>query len=288
MGDLAVRGAHRAGAVGLALLAELGLLACMPAEWGANAILHPSRRALAKGLALPHIDLEIRTEGIVLKGWLVRAQGERRGLIVYLHGIADNRESGVGFAERFVPKGYDVLLYDARAHGESGGENCTYGYFEKRDLLRALDAVGAREAVVFGSSLGAAVALQAAPLDARIRAVIAQSPFSDLGTIIRERAPWIATESEIQEAIGIAEARGRFKVSEVSPQKAALEIRVPVLLIHGDADRKTRPEHSLRIHAALRGPKTLLLVPGAGHDDVLQREEPWRAIEAFVAAAAGS
>jgi pimeloyl-ACP methyl ester carboxylesterase len=51
--------------------------------------------------------------------------------------------------------------------------------------------------VLLGSSLGAAVALQAAPLDPRIRGVIAEAPFSSLEAVVRDRAPWFATKREV-------------------------------------------------------------------------------------------
>jgi pimeloyl-ACP methyl ester carboxylesterase len=187
-------------------------------------------------------------------------------------------------AGRFVPQGWDVLAYDARAHGASGGDACTYGVLEKRDLMKALDAVSADRVVLFGCSLGAAVALQAAPLDARIRGVIAQSSFSSLDQIARDRAPWFATAGEITRALKLAGQRGHFDPAEASPVQVAPDIRVPVLLIHGEDDAETRVEHSRRIEAALAGPKTLVVVAGAGHGDTLRSETVWAEIEGFLAA----
>lgn len=259
-------------------------IACMPAEWGANAILRPFRRPLVERPAMVPEPFEVQSEGIRLRGWLFRRSGPRQGLIVYLHGISDNRRGGGPMAERLVPQGWDVLAYDGRAHGESGGEYCTYGFHEKQDLLRALDAVGHERVVLFGSSLGAAVALQAAPLDPRIRGVIAEAPFASLDSIVRDRAPWIATRREVDAALRLAAQRGSFRVEEVSPEAAAARIRIPVLLIHGERDRETRPEHSRRIAAALAGPKRLLVVPGAEHRNALAGREAWDVIEAWLAA----
>lgn len=255
--------------------------ACLPPDWGANAILHPVRRPLiGGGPKLAHEDISFRTDdGLLLKGWLFRTPRPRRGLIVYLHGIADNRRSGIGVAERFVPKGWDVLTYDARAHGQSEGKDCTYGFREKHDVSRALDAVHADRAILFGSSLGGAVALQAAAVEPRVVAVIAQSAFSDLEVIVRERAPWFATRREVEEALALVEKRAGFRIADVSPRAAAAHIQVPVLLLHGAADRETLPAHSRRIYKALKGPRQLLIAPGAGHNDVLAREEVWQVVE---------
>jgi pimeloyl-ACP methyl ester carboxylesterase len=147
---------------------------------------------------------------------------------------------------------------------------------------KALDAACHDRVVLFGGSLGAAVALQAAPLDPRIR--VAQSSFSSLVEIAQERAPWFATAREVDRALALAAARGGFALADASPVEAARHIRVPVLLIHGQADRERRPEHSRRIEMALRGQGRLLLVPGAGHADTLRGDAAWSGIEGFLAA----
>ena len=67
----------------------------------------------------------------------------------------------------------------------------------------------------------------------------------------------------------------------VSPLIAATEITVPVLLIHGEADTDTSPDHSRRVLAALRGPKRLILVPGAHHNESL-RGAVWDEIDAWL------
>lgn len=265
----------------LAALA-LAATACLPADWGANAILVPRRVPVTARPDLPFREVSFVSDGLTLRGWLFPASAPRRGLIVYLHGSGDNRQGGVGLARRFGPLGHDVLAYDSRAHGASDGQHCTYGVREKHDLRRALDAVGAGRTILFGCSLGAAVALQAAPLDGRIAGVIAQSPFSDLPAIVRDRAPWFATRADVAAALAEAGRRAGFSAAEASPQEAARSIRVPVLVIHGAEDRDTLPDHSRRVFQFLAGPRQLLLVPGAGHDDTLRGPDTWRAIEAWL------
>lgn len=66
-----------------------------------------------------------------------------------------------------------------------------------------------------------------------------------------------------------------------SPEVAARTIRAPVLLIHGSLDHDTPPEHSRRVFGALHGPKQLILVPGAGHNQSL-RGEVWQDIERWI------
>ena len=253
---------------------------------GASALLHPARRAVAVAPPPGCENAAFAGDGVTLRGW--RCSSKRvhsvhtvhRGTIIYLHGIADNRTSAAGVVRRFLPAGFDVVAYDSRDQGESDGAACTYGFFEKRDLHRVVDAaVG--PVVLIGSSLGGAVALQEAADDPRVAAVVAAETFSDLRTVATERAPHFFTAGIIRSAFAAAEREAAFEVDAVSPEKSAARITAAVLLIHGDADVDTPPDHSTRVFAALRGPKRLILVPGAAHNGSL-RPEIWREVEAWI------
>jgi pimeloyl-ACP methyl ester carboxylesterase len=260
------------GALGALLLALVvaAFAIGFPPSWAAGAILHPARRPVGAPPALTRRDVVVQSGDVTLRGWLFPASGvARRITVVYLHGSADNRDSGNWIAELLVPKGFDVLAYDGRAHGESTGDACTYGVLEKQDLRRVLDHLGIRRVLLVGASLGAAVALQAAPDDLRIIAVVAASTFSDLETIARDRAPPTMREAQIREAFDLAGKQAAFRVSDASPLRAASRITVPVLIVHGGEDRETSPDHSRRVYAALAGPKALRIVENAGHNGVL-------------------
>jgi alpha-beta hydrolase superfamily lysophospholipase len=226
-------------------------------------------------------DVTIDSEGVKLRGWLFRGGGRRRGTVIYLHGSADNRASGIYIAERFLARGFDALIYDSRAHGESDGEACTYGYYERKDLKRAIDLAPSMPVVTIGVSLGGAVALQTAAEDRRIATVIAVGTFCDLRTVAIERAPFFSTKADIEAAFRLAEQQAHFRVDDVSPVMSAARIQAPVFLIHGQADKETPSWHSQRVFGALLGQKRLLLVPGAGHNDAL-RADVWNEIDTWI------
>ena len=254
----------------------------MPPSWAANALLHPPRRPVTQvpTAKFEKVDLDV---GIHLTGWLFRTERPRRGLVVYLHGVGDNRTSGIGIAQHFTALGFDVLAYDSRAHGESGGDACTYGFYEKHDLSRVLDQMARGPVLAFGISLGAAIALQAAAEDPRITLVVAVAPFSDLRTVAAERVPFFASRANIDEAFRLAETEAAFRADQVNPAAAAAKIHAPVLVIHGADDRETPPAHSERVYRALAGPKKLVLVPGAHHNDALTADA-WKQIDGWIAA----
>lgn len=255
------------------LLIAFGLLAGAAATQlpsaGAGALLHPGRRPLTIARPAGCTDETFAGAEVRLQGWRCAAAAARRGTIVYLHGVADNRAGAAGVAERFGPSGFDVVAYDSRAHGASDGDACTYGFHEKADLARVLDTLAPGPVVLVGASLGAAVALQTAAVDPRVSAVIAAETFSDLRTVAAERAPWIIKAGSFGRALAVAERRGRFRVDDVNPARAAASIAVPVFLVHGEADRETPPAHSRRVFEALAGPRRLEIVPGAGHSQSL-------------------
>lgn len=267
--------------IGGILLIALGVAASQLPAAGAGGLLHPARHRDVGARPRTCQDATFKGEGLDLKGWRCAASSGRRATLVYLHGIADNRASATGVIERFGKRGFDVVAYDSRGHGESAGDLCTYGFFEKRDLSRVLDTIGSGPIVLIGTSLGAAVALQEAALDTRVTAVVGAETFSDLRTVATERAPFFFTRGTIARAFQLAEQQGRFEVDAVSPVAAAAAITIPVLLIHGAADTDTPPDHSRRVLAVLAGPKRLILVPGARHNESL-RGEVWDEIERWL------
>lgn len=248
--------------------------------WAAGGMLHPWRRSVDRALlhARAPDSVTFAGDGVKLYGWRMQPRGPRRATVVYLHGVADNRVSGISAGERLAARGFEVIAYDGRASGESGGPACTYGYYEKRDLHRVIEVLPSGPLFLFGNSLGAAIALQAAAENRRVTAVISVESFSDLRTIAMDRVGWILPSSFVNRAFARAEAEGHFDIDAVSPVRAAARITVPVLVIHGTSDWKTRPEHSRRIYDALAGPRTLLLVEGVGHDHSLT-PATWRSIE---------
>jgi hypothetical protein len=253
----------------------------------AGALLHPYRSSLSVDRPPGCVEREFEGEGLTLRGWFCAAESTRRGSVIYLHGVADNRSSAVGVVARLTARGFDVIAYDSRAHGASDGAICTYGFYEKADVHRVIEALEPGPVILIGNSLGAAVALQGAVGHERVAGVVAIEPFSDLRTIVAERAPRVLPSWMIRRAFLVAEERGRFDVDSVSPMNAARSLRIPVLLIHGSEDHDTPPAHSRRVLSALAGPKRLILVPGAHHNESVGSPGVWSEVERWLETVSG-
>ncbi len=139
-------------------------------------------------------DVSIQAaDAAVLKGWYIHPKDFNGNVVVLMHGITDNREGVAGYGKLFLDHGYAVLLPDARAHGESGGDVATYGLKESDDIHRWVSWIYARERLPvqcvygFGESYGAALILQSLAVEPRYCAVAVESPFSSARAMSYER-----------------------------------------------------------------------------------------------------
>lgn len=239
-----------------------------------TSILHPS------DLGLPCEELTLKTaEGIPLSCWLINAGENARGTVIYLHGVSECKIVGLPLAGELYRRGFNVFLYDARRHGDSGGRFCTYGFYEKHDTSAIITHLAAREDLrlgrigLFGTSMGAAVAIQVAALDTRVVAVVAESGFATLRSIFDEyqkrmiKLPWHYLRNLV---IKRSEYLAHFKANAVSPLAAVPNVHIPLLISHGTADDRIRYTYSEQVYQQANQPKELLLIPGAKHHNMAE------------------
>ena len=228
----------------------------------------------------PHWEnFDITVEDTIrLKGWFIFASGgENRGTILLLHGIGSCKITMLSLAKLFVQNGFNCILYDSRANGESGGINCTFGYYEKRDLSAYIDSAlvrypGSAPFGVLGDSFGAATAVQALAWDKRLVCGIAESPFATLRGVIHDyfRQMYFVPSYFIPDAALVNSERiARFQVDSVSPEQDARRITQPTMIVHGSADRKISSQYGRLVFDNLASThKEWYLVEGAGHSDI--------------------
>lgn len=218
-----------------------------------------------------------------------------KGTIVAIHGWQAEHRALLYHAMEFAREGWDVVLYDQRGHGRSGGEFVTFGAREARDLRAVIEWSRARDQftpplVLFGTSMGASVALLAAA-DVQTDAVVAIAPFARfdaaLDAALGRLAPFymrpFLTEGRIEEALIHARQLSGVAVGEVAPITRAAEVKAPVLLIHGSADQLVPVEHAHQLHENLPN-ATLTLIDDRSHEallidreTILARTLPWLA-----------
>jgi uncharacterized protein len=293
----------------LTLLVILPIIAAIIGWIVAPWFLHPMRRALTADLihnanvafAQVHAKREdfrvLARDGVTLRGWKVRSAQPNGDWILLFHGVGDNRSGVLEHSLILLSAGYNVVMMDARAHGQSDGAMATYGWIERHDTQAIVDALEAAEhpqhLFALGESMGAGIALQSAAVEPRIEAVVAEAPFANLREASYDyaglrRSPWLGktlfapgTWTMIYRAERIANLSAR----EVSPMKAVAARAFPVLLICDGADVALPCRHTKMIFDAAIGRKEMWIVPDAYHTAALgyQPEEFRRRVLAFFA-----
>lgn len=236
-------------------------------------VMHPAR------LGLAYEDVYVTTpDDVTLHGWWLPANGAATGTVVFFHGNAENITTHVSSVWWLPKAGFNVLLVDYRGYGRSAGRASLAGLLT--DIEATLThvwqtpAFDSRHVIVFGQSLGGALAVRAvadSPHKSRIRALIVDSAFSGYRTITREKMAgfWLTWPFQWLPWVTIPSSPDAVKsIARVAP--------VPVLIVHGDADHIVPPSHARALFDAAVEPKELWIIPQRGHiqafSDAAQRE----------------
>lgn len=195
------------------------------------------------------------------------------GAMILVHGIGSCKEDMIGLADMLAYSGVETYLFDLRAHGRSGGEYCTYGFYEKEDIKAIVTKVKADRPDlrlgIWGNSLGGAIALQALEADPRIDYGIIESTFTDLRSVVeayQARLMKIPLPFAARYALSRAAEIGEFDPDRVQPVESARNIRQPVLIAHGEEDERIAFENGQKIFENLASvDKEFVSVPGGRH-----------------------
>ena len=173
--------------------------------------------------------------------------------------------------------GHNLLLIYQRAHGESEGKTISFGILERYDVIAWAQYLTERfgkdtEIILIGTSMGAATVIMAAGLGLpdTVRCVIADCPYSSPKEIILSSARNMGFSPRLIYPFIALGARlfGGFSVNGASATEAARSLKIPLLLVHGEADSTVPYEMSVRIAEAAMAAGadcTLALFPAAEH-----------------------
>ena len=204
--------------------------------------------------------------------WVPSSPSKRT--VILVHGITYTLWGSVKYMPLFWNRGFNVLLVDNRHHGKSGGRNCTFGFRERWDVKACTDWVygqtGSHSVVgLHGESMGAAIVLQAAAVDPRLRFVVSDCAPADLSEELGTRLSYdyrLPAWLIVPVASLVTKLRAGFWFSQVSPIHDVTNIEAPVLFIHGQDDDYVRPQMAQRLYdAKVHGLRRLYLAPHATH-----------------------
>ncbi len=222
-------------------------------------------------------------DGLSISGWFFPAAAPGPGIVI-CHGFQTGRREGTPLALALRERGYNVLVFDFRAHGESEGRWTSCGVLETLDLEGAVRYLMARPEVrgesvgVVGFSMGAAVAITAAARMREIGAVVADSSFATFRSALQTgfKTIWGLPSFPLgalslwfgERLVGVCAADNRpvEVVGRLSPR--------PLLIVHGERDRIVSLREADLLFEAAREPKELWIVPGMDHVQAKEHDLP--------------
>lgn len=196
-------------------------------------------------------------DGLTLSGWYRAARGDLPTL-VYFHGSAGYHGGRARLVAPYLDAGYGVLLAGYRGYGDNPGWPSEAGLYEDgRAALDWLDGSGVApdRTILYGESLGTGVAVQMA-VERPMAGLVLQAPFTSTVDVGEDMVPWLPVSAMMTDRYDNLSKIGR--------------ISVPLLLIHGEADRIVPVRFGRRLFDAAPDPKTAHFVPEAGHNNLDQ------------------
>ncbi|MCF7876109.1 alpha/beta fold hydrolase [Candidatus Bipolaricaulota bacterium] len=222
---------------------------------------------------LPYQEVKFETDrDIIIRGWYVPSMSPDKAIIL-VPGFGGTRWSMLWHVPFLVDAGYNVLLFDPRSTGLSGGNRYGFGYFESIDIQHAIDFLmkgkGISEIGLLGRSAGATASLLASLRDDRVDAVVADSPYAnlrfaadDFGKYSHDRLfqtlfPVYMFSARL--ALGVNLYRETNILNKID------ELDTPAFFIHGLQDAGIGHQNSERLFKRKVQPKRIWLVPNTNH-----------------------
>lgn len=240
----------------------------------------PRRRKIVETPAkfgLPFKEAEIETaDGLTLKAWVVEAHGAK-GTVALFHGMRHNRQTMLSRVPILHEAGYRCVLIDHRAHGESPGKLVSFGWYEALDVMATAAFVAARWGDQPRFALGTSMGASAITMAGRVggwSGVVLEGIYPELSVAFKRRIgsyypKWFRTVYPL--VIWFTQKKLHVKIDQIQPVQVigAFE-SIPVLLFAGTEDRLAPPEDALRVKRAAGERAKLVVVPGAGHNDICE------------------
>ena len=224
-------------------------------------------------------------DGVTLRGWYIPAEDVVKTIIV-CSGANGSLDADMPVAVWLHEAGFNVLLFNWRAHGQSEGEVVTLGFNERYDLIAAVQfakAQGAERIGVLGFSMGGTVAIDTAAVYEDINAIVADSPFVTIVSAVAggliERGPHkdlayllarlLLITACVRTQLNLFEIDVTHWIQRIAPR--------PLLLIFGEQDVVVPSAEIDLAFSQAREPREIWRVPEAAHRAIqLQQPDEYR------------
>ena len=233
------------------------------------------------------VDTKIpAVDGGFLEVWRIEPEGTSKGLVVFAHGWGRNRDRMVSRARIFACWGFTAVIHSARDHG--GSSRCRFMNAVKfaEDIEAVIDWLD-QPVILYGHSAGSAGAIIAASRSPeRIRLLFLEASYAVTREALLSLYRWFNPFFGICIGPMILFWMNLFysnKLDSVSPVRLASTIKMPVMLIHGEKDRRFPLAFALKLQQGFRaGQAELYVAQGAGHSDSSGTPDYGEAVKSFL------
>jgi hypothetical protein len=189
--------------------------------------------------------------------------------VVVVHGYTYSHHGSIKYAKMMMALGFNVIMYDHRFHGNSGGKNTTLGYFEAIDLKTVIDHVIQKYGQdiylgTYGESMGSATCLIEQESDSRVQFVVSDAGFTNLKKLIVKQLKVKKLPPKL--FYGVASffiwMISRSHISKVNPIDSIHSSQIPIFFVHGKQDDFIPYQHAIDMYETYQGPKHLYLADG--------------------------
>jgi len=226
----------------------------------------------------------VASDGVRLHAWAQLSRfADPDDWVLVLHGYRSDRDIQHNRRRFFARRGYNVLLLHFRGHGSSDPARISYGYHEAKDVeaafnfLRSLRPGHKMRIGIDGISMGAAAAAYAAgngTIDPDW--MVLESCYDNIRHALKNRlarrlgnsiTPLIAWPIEI-----VVEQLVQLRAKDLDPARALEKAHCPILLLAGDSEEILKVVEIEYLFGCIPQPKSCVLFPGAGHEDLLAHD----------------
>lgn len=181
-----------------------------------------------------------------------------KGIVFYSHGNAGSLRTWGLVADIFLKHGYDLLIYDYRGYGKSGGKLSEAKLYEDACMIyeELLKSYNEEDIIVYGRSIGTGIASKVA-IDYNPKHLILESPYYNLPDLAKKIFPFIPASMI------------RYKLRN---DQSVGQISAPITIFHGTFDEVIYFGSSMKLERLLREKDRLIPIVGGHHNDLANFE----------------
>lgn len=243
----------------------------------------------------PHEDMYIKSaDGLKLHGTYFPCEGSKKVVICFHGYTSEGMNDYSTLAIFYMKNGYNLLLVDERAHGQSEGTYIGFGCLDRHDAKLWIEEMVKKlgedcKILLHGDSMGGATVLMTTGLELppQVKAAISDCAFTSAWEVfasVLKNTYHLPAFPLLQIANGMVRKRAGYELDECNAKNEVAKAKIPILFIHGEADTFVPCSMVHELHDACKSEKKLVIIEGAGHVESCYRDADLyeESIESFI------